>query len=84
MNNKIRQGIIISFNKKIGVGFIKDANGQKIRFHAESTSMKFAVNDLVGYVIGMVKTGLVALNITLITSKFGEVYRFKSTPKQLD
>lgn len=78
-----RKGIIFSFNKTAGVGFIKDSNKQKIRFYAQDNQKMLSVNDLVSYEITMIKGRLTAVNITLIKPKFEELFKWivKKEPK---
>lgn len=77
----IRYGIIVSLNRVAKIGFIRDVNKQKIKFHLESSNTKFNRTDLVSYEIAMIETELVAINLTLIIAKFGEIFKFKLYPK---
>ena len=70
-----RKGIISFYDKTNLKGFIKDENGQKIRFQHEA-SLALKLNDLVYYYIVMMESGLTAVNITLILEDFGSTFRF--------
>ena len=51
----MRTGMVLSYNKEVKYGFIKDLNGQKIRFHNEDASTIFNIGDIVQFRIGLMK-----------------------------
>lgn len=65
----MRTGIIISYNKLIGIGFIKDVNKQKIRFYIEHGRDGFSIRDIVHYKVVMMETGLMAVEVSLAVRK---------------
>ncbi|UKT66025.1 hypothetical protein [Pedobacter mucosus] len=77
----MRLGIIISLNKTIGIGIIKDLNGGKIRFHVESADTPFFVHDLVSYEIYVIESGLFAVNLNLVIAEYGKEYSFNPKNK---
>ncbi|TCD08280.1 hypothetical protein EZ449_12805 [Pedobacter frigidisoli] len=61
----MRKGIIISYNRAKRVGYIKDLNGQKIRFYNES-KIDLKRNDLVDYSTKINDGVLLAIEIKVI------------------
>lgn len=65
----MRTGMVLSYNKEIKYGFIKDLNGQKIRFHNEDVSIIFNIGDIVQFRIGLMKNRPLAVNVILAYKK---------------
>ncbi|RZK19824.1 MAG: hypothetical protein EOO86_06515 [Pedobacter sp.] len=68
----MRKGIVLSYNKSVKSGFIKDLSGQRIRFYNEDLNVGFKPNDLVAFNVSVVKGAIVAVNIILILNKNGK------------
>jgi len=64
----MRTGIVLSYNKEVKYGFIKDLNGQKIRFYNED-EMDYCAGDIVQFKIGVMKNRPLAINVILIAKK---------------
>ncbi|RZK55615.1 MAG: hypothetical protein EOO87_07460 [Pedobacter sp.] len=62
----MRKGIVLSYNKDVKYGFIKDLNGQKIRFYKDDDSIILNVGDLVQFAIGVIKNRPCAVNIIML------------------
>lgn len=71
----MRKGIVLSYNKDVKYGFIKDLNGQRIRFYNENQSIIFKPGDLVHFAIGIVKKRPCAVNIIVVCRTQGEIKR---------
>lgn len=61
----MRTGVVLSYNKEVKYGFIKDLNGQKIRFYNEDETMTFSIGDIVQFKIGVIKNRPMAVGIIL-------------------
>ncbi|MCX3264870.1 hypothetical protein [Pedobacter agri] len=62
----MRKGIVLSYNKVVKYGFIKDLNGQKIRFYNEDGLIILNVGDLVQFAIGIIKNRPCAVKIIIL------------------
>ncbi|QPH39343.1 hypothetical protein [Pedobacter endophyticus] len=63
----MRTGHIISYNKKAGVGCIKNVNNQRIRFFSDDLLVHAHTGDAVSFDISFRNGSLVAINIKLLT-----------------
>lgn len=59
----MRTGIVLSYNISIRCGFIKDNNGQKIRFYNQDPFIVFKRFDVVRFDIAYQSVCLMAVNI---------------------
>ena len=62
----MRKGIVLSYNKDVKYGFIRDLNGQKIRFYNDDDLVILNVGDLVQFAIGVIKNRPCAVNIMML------------------
>lgn len=71
----MRKGIVLSYNHVVKYGFIKDLNGQKIRFYNEDDLIIFIVGDLVQFAIGVIKNRACAVNVIVACRSRNKVKR---------
>ncbi|UKT64264.1 hypothetical protein [Pedobacter mucosus] len=62
----MRRGKITHLYKARHIGFIKDSNGQRIRFQIIANGISLKINDQVSYRTCMTKIGLLAVDIELV------------------
>ncbi|MDQ1142751.1 hypothetical protein [Pedobacter agri] len=67
----MRTGTILSYNKKIKQGVIKDANGQKIRFLNANDKVVYKAFEVVRFEIAFVNSHLRAINIDPVIDGIG-------------
>lgn len=65
----MRNGTILSFNKKVSIGLIKDANDQHILFHYLGTDHIPIRGSDVSFEIELHKGMLIAVNINVLKHK---------------
>ena len=65
----MRTGVVLSYNKEVKCGFIKDLNGQKIRFYNEDEKILYGIGDIVHFKIGVVKNRPIAINVIFVAKK---------------
>ncbi|WP_316795372.1 hypothetical protein [Pedobacter agri] len=65
----MRRGVVISYNKTAGFGFIKDTNNQKICFHNEDPLAIFKRFEMVQFEISFVGNSLQAVNVMHVLDK---------------
>jgi len=63
----MRTGHILSYNKKVGIGFIKTNNNQRIKFFSDDSLASPHVGDAVSFDISFRNGSLIAINIKLLT-----------------
>lgn len=69
----MRKGIVLSYNKDVKYGFIKDLNGQRIRFYNDDNSIILNVGNLVQFAIGIIKNRPCAVNILILCRNHSRV-----------
>jgi len=62
----MRTGTIIAYNKKVGVGLIRDSNSQHIKFFETDSNSLPARGDVVTFDIGFRNRALAAINVFIL------------------
>lgn len=68
----MRTGIVLSYNTGIRCGFIKDNNGQKIRFYNQDPFVVFKRFDVVRFDISFQSVCLMAVNLMPVLDSTGK------------
>ncbi|QPH41266.1 cold-shock protein [Pedobacter endophyticus] len=74
----MRTGTIIAYNKKVGVGLIKDSNGQHIKFFETDSDSLPARGAAVTFDIGFRNRALAAINVFILKLDSESNPRFKA------
>ncbi|RZK14363.1 MAG: hypothetical protein EOO86_18710 [Pedobacter sp.] len=74
----MRTGIILSYNRAARYGFVKDINGQKIRFYNEDPLTFFQRLDVVRFRIAFIGSCLRAVNVIHVIDKHGKTISMRT------
>jgi len=64
----MRTGQILSFNKKAGIGLIRDTNDEHIKFYIEDSKLHPVRGDNISFEIGFRGGALIAKKLKLLTT----------------
>ena len=67
----MRTGVVISYNKNVRQGMIKDGNSQKINFFNEDVKVVYHQLDIIRFEIASVNGRLMAINISPVIDNGG-------------